>query len=160
MIFIKIILTLTLIGIAYQDIKTREVYWFTFPLFLISAGSIHYYNVLNIHFFYSIIINLGVISTIAFILFLYASLKLKKPLFKEAFGIGDLLIFIALAFAFPTYTFITLFCFSLVFSSLLWVFLSSKSINKTVPLAGYISLFLVFVYSVSWTTHSFDLYSI
>ena len=151
---------LALIGIAYQDIKTREVYWFTFPVFMISAGVIHYFNVLNIHFFYSIMINLSIIALITLILFLYAFLKLQKSFFKEVFGLGDLLLFIALAFAFPTYTFITLFCFSLIFSSLLWVFLSNKSINKTVPLAGYMSLFLVIAYSVSWTTHSFDLYSI
>ncbi|WP_379852787.1 hypothetical protein [Flavobacterium zhouii] len=71
---------------------------------------------------------------------------MKKPLLKEVFGLGDVLFFIFMAFSFSIISFFVLFVFALVFSLLLHSVLQHKQIVKTVPLAGYMSLFFGVVY--------------
>lgn len=136
--------------IFYQDIKERAVWWFLFPVFLITAGLLHYLQSLNILFLMNVGLNFLIMSIILSISYIYAQLKLKVKFFDEAFGIGDLLFFLGLSLAFPTITFVIVMVFSLLFSLGLHLLLSKKSIYKTVPLAGYASLFLMLIYSAHW----------
>ncbi|MDI1307437.1 MAG: hypothetical protein PSX42_21685 [bacterium] len=84
---------------------------------------------------------------------------MKKPLLKEVFGLGDVLLFIFITFSFSIVSFFVLFVFSLVFSLLLHFVLQRKQIDKTVPLAGYLSLFFGVVYGISFLGYSNFLYA-
>jgi hypothetical protein len=151
LLVLKGILAICLCTIFYQDIKERAVWWFLFPVFLVTAGTLHFINTLTSIFFINIGLNLLLTSIILGVSYIYALLKLKIQFINEAFGLGDLLFFLGFIFSFPTFTFIILLVFSLLFSLGLHLLLSyDHSKYKTVPLAGYASLFLLLIYSADW----------
>ncbi|KDN55717.1 hypothetical protein FEM21_13190 [Flavobacterium seoulense] len=145
--------------IFFQDYKDRKVYWFLYPVvgilvFILQAQILP----LNIA-----LINSGVnLLLVLFLLifsYLYARLKLKKSLLQSVLGLGDILFFIAIAFSFSIVSFWVLFVFSLIFSLILHLVLKYKQIEKTVPLAGYMSLFFAAVYSLSFFCNFHFLYA-
>ncbi len=160
MLFLKALIIITLGFILIQDHKNREVYWFLFPGIMLLLGLLHYYNSLLINFSISIITNLLFVFVLLCILYLYTIIKIKKPFFKEVFGIGDVLFFTGIAVAFPTITFIIIFVFSILFSILVWAILKRKSEYQTIPLAGYMSLFLLLLLVGNWSSNIINLYLI
>lgn len=146
----KLILILIFLIIFFQDTKQRLVYWFLYPLvgiaaLIIQANSNNYYISLTHSG-----INLAIITIMLSTGLLYAKFKMKKKFVNESMGIGDILLFGSLCFAFASVTFVILLIFSLIFSLLLHVYFVQKSEDKTVPLAGYMSLFFAGIYSVSF----------
>ncbi len=137
------------LSIFYQDLKERKVYWFFFPMVAILCGLLHYNSVLPELFFMSTVINLIFVSILLLMLLLYSKFKLKMK-FSDTFGLGDVLLFIALSFAFASVSFLILFISALIFSLMLHYILKKSSKNKTVPLAGYMSLFFGMVYLGYW----------
>lgn len=156
-ISIKIILILCLVLIVKQDIKERAVWWFLFPAFLITAGYLNFINQPEGVFVSSSLLNLLIFSLILGISFLYTHFKMKVNFFKDAFGIGDLLFFIGMSFAFPTLSFIVILVFSLIFSLIIHLLLKNGH-HQTVPLAGYAALFTVLIYISHWTGIHNNLY--
>lgn len=146
-------------SICYQDIKERNVYWFLFLIGTICAGYLYYTNTFFELFWRTSVINLVFIGIILLVLGIYAKFKLKVAL-SDAFGLGDALLFLGLCFAFPVAAFIIFFVFSLLFSLLLHVVLNQKRKEKSVPLAGYMSLFFCGVYLLHWTGFIPNLYNI
>lgn len=157
-IAIKVTLIFSLIGICYQDHKYRAVWWFIFPIFFFTAGFLFFSHIENLYFL-NIGFNLLILSTILSISYVYALYKMKVKFLNGAFGIGDLFFFLGVAVAFPTITFVILFVFSLFFSLLLH-FILSKTRQETVPLAGYASLFFIFIYLSDWLGFCENLYII
>ncbi|WP_299600639.1 hypothetical protein [uncultured Aquimarina sp.] len=160
MLLLKGLIILNLIYIIVQDIKNRKVYWFLFPSLLMLLGYLHYKNVLPIHFKNSIVINIGVIVSIMLILYAYARIIMKRSFFKDVFGLGDALFFTVLAVAFPTISFIILFVFSILFSLFTWLITKKNAKHETIPLAGYMSLFFIFIFLGNWITDTINLYII
>ena len=103
--------------------------------------------------------NFGVVLMILLVLQGYAKLKLKTNL-NTVFGLGDALFFLALCVSFPTVSFIIFFVFSLLFSLLLHFIFKNKAADKTVPLAGYMSLFFIGIYALDWLGFISNLYSV
>jgi len=136
------------------------VYWFLLPSIILLLGIEHFYKALNINFITAILLNSGIIFSVLLLLYLYTILVIKKPFLKEVFGLADALFFLALAVAFPTATFLIIFVFSLFFSILTWLILKSRTTYNTVPLAGYMSIFLIFVLVGNWVSPSLNLYLI
>ncbi len=136
-------------AIFYQDIKERKIYWFLCPIVALLSGVLHYNNVLPELFYVSTIINIAFVSILLLMLFLYSKYKLKQKL-GAVFGLGDALLFVALSFAFSSVSFLILFVSSLIFSLMLHLVIKQKSKIKTVPLAGYISLFFGIAYIGYW----------
>lgn len=149
MLFIKIILIAVFLLIFYQDIKDRQVYWFLFPIVAILTGILSYMNIYQDFLLINITINILFVTFLISVVFLYSKYKLKAKL-KDTFGLGDVLLFVALAFTFASVSFIILFIFGLVFSLLLHLLLKHKSKLKTVPLAGYLSIFFSAAYVSHW----------
>jgi len=136
------LIILTLGYITYQDLKERQVYVVLFPLL---GGLMSLKHILNSFldlFLYAVGINLMVIALMMLSIYLYSRFKFNQKLFN-VFGLGDLLFFICMALGFPSFNFIIIFVFSLIFSLLIHLVLRDKG---TVPLAGYMSLFLIVVY--------------
>lgn len=159
MIFIKTILILTFLLIFYQDLKERLVWWFLFPIIGLTTG-ILYTDQTSIELFsYNILLNIFFVLLLLLIIFIYAKMKLKVR-FKETIGLGDILLFIALTCSFSIISFIVLFIFSLILSLALHLILSKMDSQKSVPLAGYMSLFFAIVYLANWSGLTTNLYSL
>lgn len=154
---LKLILILLFFTILYQDCKDRLVFWFLYPLVGILALSIQYF----ILPFNSILLNVGtnLILVLFLLLVCYVYTRLRKLEFTNSFGLGDVLFFIFISFTFSTISFLVLFIFSLFFSLLLHLVLSRKDQQKTVPLAGYMSLFFGVVYGITFFCESNFLYA-
>lgn len=154
---LKLILIFLLFTILYQDCKDRLVYWFLYPMVGVLALSIQYF----ILPFNSILLNIStnLILVLFLLLICYMYTKLRKIEFASSFGLGDVLYFIFISFTFSTISFFVIFIFSLFFSLLLHLFLSQKDREKTVPLAGYMSLFFGVVYGITFFCESNFLYA-
>ncbi|WP_226294160.1 prepilin peptidase [Aquimarina algicola] len=157
---IKLLILSSLAMISYQDIKERQVYAFVFLVLIGLLGYIHHQHTLQIHFLYALLINTTVLIIIMAMLYLYTLLRLKRSFFEEVFGLGDVLFFLALAVGFPTVSFIIILVFALLFSLAIWIFFKKSAKYPTVPLAGYMSLFLGVVFVTNWTTNVISLYLI
>ena len=145
---LKLILLSAFMSVTYQDWKDRSVHWFLFPAIGICTGILLFQQTSAGLFFETILLNLVFIGLLLGVIFLYATYKLKMKL-SDAFGLGDGLLFVALAFSFAQLTFMIVFVFGLVCSLFLHVILK-KSKSETVPLAGYMSLFFALVYGTHW----------
>jgi hypothetical protein len=150
MCFLKILLLSVFFLILYQDCKDRKVFWFLYP----TIGILTFILQIKVVPFYSVLVNTGFNLIFVFILllvsYLYAKFRLKKNLLKEVFGLGDVLFFLFITFSFSIVSFYILFIFSLFLSLLLHFILKHRQIEKTVPLAGYMSLFFGTVYAISF----------
>ena len=159
MLLLKIILGLCLLSIFVQDLKERKVY---LSLYVLSGGLMSYlfYVETSLHlYFIHVTINLSVVGLIILVLYLYSRNVLGKPL-SETFGTGDFCFFLALALGLSTVTFLVLFCFSLLFSALLFVLMKSRMKMCTVPLAGYQALFFSLLFVSNWLFSFTNLYSL
>jgi hypothetical protein len=96
------------------------------------------------------LINLTLIVSILFIAKLFSKFFLNKKLTNESIGIGDISLFIALCFAFPVVSFSIFFVCSLFFS--LFIHLVFNRNKDTIPLAGFMSLFFILIYSTIFIT--------
>lgn len=148
--FLKFLLLSTFFLILYQDCKDRKVYWFLYPL----IGTLSLVLQIKVVPFYTVLINVGInllfIAILLLVCYLYATFRLNKNLLKEVFGLGDVLFFLFITFSFSIVSFFVLFVFSLFFSLLMHFTLKHKQTDKTVPLAGYMSLFFGTVYAISF----------
>ncbi|WP_163419239.1 hypothetical protein [Flagellimonas sp. HSM57] len=132
--------------ITYQDFKERKVFWFLFPLAMLLLGLLYYLQVTNASvFLYQILINTILVTSILSILFIYTRFITKKRFLNHSLGLGDILFFYALSLGFPTLTFIVLFVAATMFSLLVFLISKRNLKHKTVPLAGLMALFMVFV---------------
>lgn len=148
----KVLLMASLLTIFLQDLRDREVYAFLIPLLGILGSYLFFINSNFDYYLLSLGINIGMVSIILLLNYLFSRFIMKKHFLREALGLGDILFFIAFALCFPTVTFINFFVFSILLTFALH-FVSSrmaKQKNEYVPLAGYMSLFLIAVYSANW----------
>lgn len=144
----KILILIILFIIFIQDLKFRLVYWFLYALFGILGFLILKQNQSLNMVLISSFINLIIIATVLLILFIYTKIIMNKNLLSTI-GMGDILFFIALCFCFANFSFIVLFVFSLLFSLTISIFVKTKSEEKSIPLAGYMALFFIFIYSIN-----------
>lgn len=141
---VSLILVLLCCGlIAYQDIKSRMVYWFLFPVLAISLAMLHLsHNTLEV-FLYHSSINSILVTCILLILYIATRFIFKRRFLNSSIGLGDLLFFYAFAMGFPTVTFLWLFTGALVFSAMLHFLFKAIRGAETVPLAGFMGIFLI-----------------
>jgi len=155
----KLLLIFTLVFIAYQDIKDRLVYWFLFPLLGLIVGVLFYTETLPELFLTSVLINLIIICFFYLVIILHSFFILKKS-FRDVIGIGDVLMFFFLIFTFSSVSFTVTFIGSIFFSYIIHIVLKKSLKDKTVPLAGYMSIFYSITYVAYWTGTIDSLYSI
>lgn len=159
MLIIKLLLIITLVFIAYQDINERLVYWFLFPLLGLVVGVLFYTETLPELFLVSILINLIIVCLFYLVIILHSFFILKKS-FREVIGIGDILMFFFLIFTFSSVSFTVTFIGAIFFSYIIHLLLKNNLKNKTVPLAGYMSIFYSITYLAFWSGTVDSLYSI
>ncbi|TVZ52272.1 type IV leader peptidase family protein [Dokdonia sp. Hel_I_53] len=167
---VKILLTLNLIAIFYQDIRDRAVYWFLFLTLAIQITYLHYQEVGFQNLIINTSFNLIFTGFILFFLLLFIYFKTGKFSYKDAIGLGDILMFIAISCTFATYSFAVLFVFGLIASLICHLIITrvarvtlsrkrnSKHIATMVPLAGYLAIYYLLVYIVYWLGYNANLY--
>ena len=141
----KVLLLFTFAIILFQDVKDRQVWWFLYPLVGTFAGFIFYDESELYSFLINVIINLIFVLILLSLSFVYATMMMREK-FLKVIGLGDVLLFIFLAFTFSSISFLILFIFSLIFSMLMHILLKNRNTLHTVPLAGYMSLFFGSIY--------------
>lgn len=149
MLIIKLLLVVAFIGVFWQDITTRKIYWFWLPVIAGCCGILLWKQLPIALFLTSVLINLTVVLILLAVVWLYCEYKLKMNI-KDTFGLGDTLLFIALIFSFTPVVFIILLVFGLICTLILHLSLKHKSKYNTVPLAGYLSLFFALAYIANW----------
>ncbi len=159
MIITKLLLIITLVFIAYQDIKERLVYWFLFPLLGLIVGVLFYTQTLSELFLASVLINLIIVCFFYLVIVLHSFFVLKKS-FRDVIGVGDILMFFFLIFTFSSVSFIVTFISAIIFSYITHLLLKNNFKNKTVPLAGYMSIFYSITYLAFWSGVVDSLYRI
>ena len=153
-------LLIILFGLIFiQDLKERQVYWFLFPLVGILSGYLFYISTLPELFIASIVLNAIFVSLMLLSVILYSNLILKIKA-RDAFGLGDALLFLSLIFSFSSVSFLVIFVFGLLFSLVIHLILKQTNTSRTVPLAGYLSLFFGLSYLAFWTGLTDSLYAI
>ncbi|MCD0464995.1 general secretion pathway protein [Flavobacterium sp. ENC] len=155
--YLKLILVIIFGAILYQDYKNRLVYWFLYPITGILVFAIQLYYIPIELVFVNSVLNISFVAFLLAVCFIY--LKIRRMSFENSLGIGDVLFFIFISFSFATVSFIVLFVFALVFSLLLHFVFQKKNQFKTVPLAGYMSLFFAVVYMATFCSDSNFLYA-
>lgn len=135
MVLIAVIVILA--SILYQDFRYREIWWFTPPLLLI-GGFFYKWQTLNWEHF---LFNFLFIGTLISFLVVYVRIRFKSSnLFRDYFGLGDVLMLMSLTpfFGFPF--FIYFFTASTIISLLGYLLVSLFKTQKSIPYAGYMSL--------------------
>jgi len=135
---------LTLGYVFYTDVKDREIALYTLLVLVFSGGYLalesQSFKVVGLFW----LLNSVFIAIQYGVLMLYLELRYKegRQLFSKWIGIGDLLFFLAIGMYYSINEFVFVYLGSLLFSAL--VFLSFRSRLKTIPLAGFSALFIVF----------------
>lgn len=147
---LKIVLLFILIWIAIQDLRHREVWNYHFLIFGVT-GTILFYTTSSSTTFYFASISINIL--IALILLLLTKI-LMRFIFnkKEYLGLGDIFFFFGFAACFPTIGFINFFVFSILFTFVMHLLLKKGfyKTHKTVPLAGFMAIFLCCIYLAHW----------
>lgn len=154
---------LTMMGcsiMAIQDLRDREVMWVLFPAIAIFLSGLHILNVGTENFLFFTLNNIILVSCVLALLWIITKFIFKKKFLNVSFGLGDMLFIYAFALGFPTVTFIILFVGSILFSLLAFIILKMFTQAKTVPLAGFMGIFLISVLLLAFLPNTPSLYSI
>ena len=143
----------------YQDWKYRAIVWFIFPgmaiaallIFLLPGGDWRIPGS-----------NLIFVLLVVALLFLWVSARERKltNIFERHFGLGDLLFFIAIVPLFGHQNFVLFFISGMMFSGLIHLVVSYKMNRTSIPLAGYLALYVLLLKGVSlvFNTDLFHMY--
>ncbi len=138
-----VLLIILLFLVLYQDSKMRTLHVIIPVLVFVVSLLINYVS-LDLEF-KDILKNIGFLLLNITGLTLYFSLKRKafsNPINRDI-GLGDIVFFIAITPLFKLETFIVFFVIGLVFSLVLYTIVLWFKKIETIPLAGYLSLYLV-----------------
>ncbi|WP_158829397.1 hypothetical protein [Mucilaginibacter lacusdianchii] len=156
MLLLKILIAFVLLMIFAEDMRSRSVHWYLFPLLALELGLLHYWqagqSLLNL-----------LASAGLTLLFLFLQLALVTAYFSfknkrftnitaGLLGWGDVLLLTSLTCYLPLLHFIVFYIGSLVVILLFWIIYQKTVVGKqsTVPLAGLQSLLFVLLLAFSW----------
>jgi len=152
---IRILVLVILLAVFIQDLKSRSVYWFLFPVLVIPFFAI---SLLQRRSFAEILQPAWMIlSFLAIQLLLvsaYFSIKNRHwvNITKELLGWGDILLLLSIAFYLSVLNFLFFYLASLVLSLMSWLTwkLVSARENKQIPLAGFQAIGLAVFLMSDW----------
>lgn len=150
---------LPILGLTfYQDWKYRAVSILIFPVLLGLSYTIFY---LLSGQKIVLILNTFFLASVMLSLFVYVSLRRKKitNIFKDDFGLGDVLFFAAIIPLFANQNYVLFFITGMLLSGCIHLVLFRKKDNPKIPLAGYLSLYLMLWITVNILTQGEFLYT-
>lgn len=141
---------LVVLFIAFlQDWKFRAISWTIFPLLFGATVTLFFINEKP---WQILCLNLLFIALVFTALFLYVAIKRKKfvNLFRADLGLGDVLFLIGVAPLFWMQNFILFFITGMFFAAIFQLLVNRWKPSQTIPLAGYLSLYLIVLGGVSY----------
>ena len=159
MVLAKIGMAISLVVIIVQDLRDHRIWWFIFPVFA-AMGSYLFLSTTFWEIYVRIVgVNAIILASFFLVLFTYIRVILKKKNLTDAFGLGDVLLYIGLMVSFPTITFVLLLLILPVFALVLNQVLGKGKVDH-IPLAGYIGIFLLGLYIAHWMGFYDNLYAL
>ena len=139
---VHITLVLFLALTFYQDWKYRAVHWFIFPILAVDALLIFFLREWDLQI---LGLNLTFVITVVTLLFIYISVRERKwtNIFERHLGIGDVLFFLAVTPLFSSQNYILFFITGMMVSGLAHGILSLLKKRESIPLAGYLSVYVI-----------------
>ena len=137
------LLILVLLITVYQDIKQRTIHVaLPVAIFILAIATNYFVSEIN---FKDVVLNILFIVFNITVLVVYFSIKHKKIInpIDTFIGLGDIVFFIAITPLFSLKPFVLFFIGGLVFSLLIHIISNLFTTIKTIPLAGYLSVFLI-----------------
>lgn len=147
---INIIFIISLFFVVYQDIKHRAMH-IILPIILFAIGIAQF--LFMKHDILELIMTISFLTFVFLGLFIYMSVKSKKIInpIDSSIGLGDIVFFIAITPFFFSTTYIIFFTTGMIFSILChFVFNRRKELH--VPLAGYLSIYLLLFIALNYYT--------
>jgi hypothetical protein len=141
---------LVVLFIAFvQDWKFRAISWTVFPLLFGATVTLFF---INEQPWQILCLNLLFIALVFTTLFFYVAIKRKKfvNLFRTDLGVGDVLFLIGVAPLFWMQNFILFFITGMFFAAIFQLLVNRWKPSPTIPLAGYLSLYLIVLGGVSY----------
>jgi len=138
---INIIVLLILLVVVFQDLKYRAIH-VILPILLFIAAIARF--LLLKHHIYQLVSTVVFLGLVLLGLFLYTSVKSKKisnPI-DSSIGLGDIVFFIAIIPLFFSTTYILFFSTGMLFTIACHL-LFTRNKEAHVPLAGYLSIYLI-----------------
>jgi hypothetical protein len=152
---VKIMIVGTLWMIFIQDIKSRAVYWFLFPLLCLAFILIYYIEQRSFTDYWRLIaFNLFFLILQMVLVSAWFSVRRKKWIIitEQLLGWGDILFIVCLTFCFSPGNFIVFYIGSLILVLAIWLvgrkLLFSNSPH--IPLAGLQALMLMLLFIFNW----------
>ena len=142
-IILSLLLTVVLMMVLYQDIMKRTIH-VVLPLMLLLIAMMINFISSDLDF-YNMLLNITFVLINIFGLTLYFSFKNKTVVnpIDTFIGLGDIAFFIAITPLFNLKVFILFFVLGLLFSLIAHGIFSMFKKARTIPLAGYLALFLM-----------------
>ncbi|MEP1490158.1 MAG: prepilin peptidase [Algibacter sp.] len=142
-LYTSLFLIVILVFVFFQDLKKRTIH-VALPVILFLLALVINYSSIDLKFntmLYNIVfITINILGLVLY--FSYKNRGFINPI-DTYIGLGDVVFFLAITPLFNLKPFILFFVSGLLFSLLLHVSLSLFKQVKTIPLAGYLSLFLI-----------------
>jgi hypothetical protein len=155
-LFLLLLATATLI--FYQDLTTRSVLWYLFPAIAL-LGLVN--NYAHTSSWTYTLVNCGVNG--GFVLLQFVLLKTfyfiktgERAIVNTRIGLGDILFLLASCCFFSPLNFLVFYCTSLLFVLVVYLIMMSvvkSKRNSTIPLAGYMAVFLLVYLGVFMIVH-------
>jgi hypothetical protein len=155
LIVLHIVVLLGLFGCVYQDVKERTIHVLWFAVIFVATSLINYLLTNDwIDSLYSLLFLAVNIS----VLFVYVSIKNKRitNIFETHLGLGDVFFFIAIIPLFSVRNFILFFITGMLVSMVLHLAFNTFQKHLTIPLAGYLSLFLISILTYSFISSNYS----
>ncbi len=159
-LIITFLLVLTLGIITYQDFKSRMIYWILFPIGIVLGTLYGLFQTDTMEYLLTVGSNLVFIVLFLIIPLSFFMLKSGSlsALFDRYLGLGDVLMFLLLCFCFSISNLFLFIVSSLCLILLFYGFLHLLRIRvRTIPLAGLLSLFTIFVLVIDSIGSSIEL---
>ncbi len=142
------LIILCLLAMFLQDLRYREIH-VALPVVVFASAFYLLYNKIGYGAVWTTVYNLVLISVIFLFMVFYMSIKTKRLVnpFRNYFGLGDLLFFIAVAPLFFLSAYLMFFIGSMVFTIICYYAFKRFIHKNSIPLAGFASLLLLLVFA-------------
>ena len=156
MLFLQLIIISLLLLIFTEDMRSRSVHWFLFPLLALALIVYRYFTTAAsfVGLFKSTSINLAFLVAQLALVSAYFSIKHKRltDITKGLLGLGDILFITCIAFYLAVFPFIVFYITSLIVILLFWLVYQSlsKKQNQAIPLAGLQAILFAGLLTISW----------
>lgn len=157
------IILIGLLGVVvFQDFKSKEISWFLIPLLFMGFATYALFriDIQELITFFGLNFLIIAINLIGVTLLISIKEKRFTNILKSHLGLGDVLFFLVLTLAFSPLNFIIFYLGSVLFITLLYAgfIYSNKKKALLIPLAGAMSVLLIFTLTLAQISSSFQLY--